>query len=63
MIPLPNTRANTHLIHAQALNCNEFFIMFEEFCFHGRIGHEEEHDNGECDRDASAEQENDLVRV
>lgn len=41
MVPFPDARANAHLVHAETLNGNDFFVFFEELCFHWRVGHEE----------------------
>lgn len=35
MVPFPDTRANAHLIHAETLNGNDFFVVFEELGLHG----------------------------
>jgi hypothetical protein len=40
MLPLPDAGANTHLVHAETLDGNDFFVLFEEFGLHWRIRHE-----------------------
>ena len=63
MSPLPDSRADSHLVHTQAFDGDELFFVCEELGLHGRIRHEEEHDDGEGHRDATAEEKDNLVRV
>src|SRR5690348_5539272 len=41
MIPLPDPRGNTHLVHAQTLNCDQLLVFVEELGLHWRVGHED----------------------
>lgn len=41
MVPFPDAGANTHLIHAETLNGNDFFVFFKELGLHWGIRHEE----------------------
>lgn len=60
MIPAPLAGHDTLLVHSETLNCDELIVVVEELGFDGRIGHEEEHDNGEDHSDDTEEDEDDL---
>lgn len=41
VVPFPDAGANAHLVHAETLDGDDFFVFFEEFGFHWGVRHEE----------------------
>jgi hypothetical protein len=63
MIPFPNARCNTHLIHTETLDCNQLLMVFKELGFHWRIGHEDEAEDGNNEGEQTTEEKDDLVKL
>ena len=61
MVPFPNTRADTHLIHSETFDRDQLVVTMEELCFHRRVRHEDKYDNRESHGKGAAEKENDLL--
>jgi hypothetical protein len=60
VVPSPFPRNDPHLVGAEPLDGNHFLTVAETFRFHGRVGHEDENEEGVGDCQETAEHEDDL---
>lgn len=60
MIPSPLSRDNTHLVCSEPFDGDDFLALAEKLAFHGRVGHDQEDDDGVDHGQEAAEEENDL---
>jgi len=63
MVPFSYSGSDTHLVHSKALDCDKLFVVVEELGFHGRVRHEDVHEDGCHYGEQTAEEENDLIGV